>query len=141
MRWADHLSKIRIILADDHPRFPEIAEHLLGSDFEVVAKVGDGQAMFEAAMCLQPDIVVSDISMPGLNGIDAADLLQESGCKAKIIFLSVHIDAEFVRRCLLTGAFGYVLKSRIPTELVPAIYEVLAGHIFVSQYMSHENFS
>jgi DNA-binding NarL/FixJ family response regulator len=141
MRWADQLSKVRILLADDHPRFPEMAEHLLESDFEVVAKVGNGQALFEAATRLQPDIVVSDISMPILNGIDAADLLKESGCKARIIFLSVHSDPEFVRQCLLAGAFGYVIKSRIATELVPAIYDALAGHIFVSQHISHENFT
>lgn len=137
MRWADHLSKVRILLADDHPGFPDMAEHLLKPDFEVVAKVGNGRAMFEAAMRLQPDIIVSDISMPILNGIDAADLLKESGSKARIIFLSVHADVEFVRRCLLTGAFGYVVKSRILTELVPAVREVLAGHIFVSQNMPH----
>jgi DNA-binding NarL/FixJ family response regulator len=133
MRWADYLSKVRILLADDHPKFPEMAEQLLGSDFEVVAKVGNGQALFEAAMRLQPDIIVSDISMPILNGIDAADLLRKSGCKARIIFLSVHIDSEFVRECLLAGAFGYVVKSRVATELVPAIQEVLVGNIFVSQ--------
>jgi len=141
MRWADQLGKVRILLADDHPRFPEMAEHLLESDFEVVGKVGNGQALFEAATRLQPDIVVCDISMPILNGIDAADLLKESGCKARIIFLSVHSDSDFVRQCLLAGAFGYVIKSRIATELVPAIYDALAGHIFVSQHMSRENFT
>jgi len=103
----------------------------------VVAKVGNGQALFEAAMRLQPDIVVSDISMPILNGIDAADLLRDSGCKARIIFLSVHNDPEFIRQCLLVGAFGYVIKSRIATELVPAIHEALAGRIFLSQHTTH----
>jgi len=141
MRWADRLSKVKIVLADDHPRFPEMAERLLQSDFEVVAKVGNGRDLFEAAMRLQPDIVVSDISMPVLNGIDAADLLRESGCRAKIIFLSVHNDAEFVRQCLLAGAFGYVIKSRIATELLPAINEALAGHIFISQQVSDKNFA
>lgn len=136
MCWADQLSKVKILLADDHPRFPEMVEHLLESDFEVVAKVGNGQALFEAALRLQPDIVVSDISMPILNGIDAADLLRDSGCKAKIIFLSVHSDSDFVRQCLLAGAFGYVIKSRLATELVPAIQDVLAGNIFVSQHIT-----
>ena len=135
MRWADHLGKVRILLADDHPGFPEMAERLLESDFEVVAKVGNGQAMLEAAMRLQPDIIISDISMPILNGIDAADLLKESGCKARIIFMSVHVDSEFIRKCFFTGAFGYVVKSRIATELVPAIHEALGGRIFVSQHL------
>ncbi|HEY2547773.1 MAG TPA: response regulator transcription factor [Candidatus Acidoferrum sp.] len=128
---------MKILLADDHPGFPEMAEHLLGSDFTVVAKVGNGQDMFEAGMRLQPDIIVSDISMPMLNGLDAADLLMKAGCKARIVFLSVHNDSEFVRQGLLVGAFGYVVKSRITTELVPAIREALAGHIFVSQDASH----
>lgn len=135
MRWAHHLRKVRILLADDHPGFPEMAERLLASDFEVVAKVGNGQAMFEAAMRLQPDIIISDVSMPILNGMDAADLLKESGCKARIIFMSVHVDSEFIRKCFFTGAFGYVVKSRITTELVPAIHEALGGRIFVSQYI------
>ena len=137
--WADRLSKVKILLADDHPRFPEVVEQLLEPDFDVVAKVGNGQALFEAAMRLQPDIVVSDISMPILNGIDAADLLRNSGCKARIIFLSVHSDPEFIRQCLLAGAFGYVMKSRLATELVPAIYDALAGRIFLSQHTTHEN--
>jgi CheY-like chemotaxis protein len=136
MRWADHLNKVRIILADDHPGFPEIAEHLLESNFEVVAKVGNGQAMFDAAMRLQPDVIISDISMPILNGLDAAERLKKSGCKARVIFLTIHSDSEFIRKCLFNGAFGYVAKSRISTELVPAIHEALAGHIFVSQHIS-----
>ena len=139
MRWAEHLSKVRILLADDHPGFPEIAEHLLEPYFEVVAKVGDGQSMFEEAMRLKPNVIVTDISMPILNGIDAVDRLNESGCQARIIFLTVHLDAEFVRKCLSMGAFGYVLKSRIALELLPAVREALAGHIFVSQITPHEN--
>jgi len=136
MRWTDHLNKVRVLLADDHPSFPKMAEHVLQSEFDVVAKVSNGQAMFQEAIRLQPDIIISDISMPILNGIDAADLLRESGCKARIVFMSVHVDSEFIRRCLFTGAFGYVVKSRINTELVPAIREALAGHIFVSQHIS-----
>jgi len=134
MRWAEDLSRVRILLADDHPSFPEIAEDLLKSHFEVVAKVTNGQSMFETAMRLKPDIIISDISMPILNGIDAADRLKESGCQSRIIFLTVHFDSEFIRRCLFTGAFGYVVKSRISTELIPAIREALAGHIFISQH-------
>ena len=118
-----------------------MAEHLLESQFEVVAKVGNGQAMLDEAIRLKPDIIISDISMPILNGIDAADLLKEVGCQAKIIFLSVHFDSEFIRKCLFAGAFGYVVKSRITTELIPAIREALAGHIFVSQHVSQKNFT
>jgi len=131
--------KARILLADDHPRFPEIEQHLLETEFEVVGNVGNGQALFEAAMRLKPDVIVADISMPILNGIDAADRLKESGCKSRFIFLTVHSDPDFVRRCLAGGAFGYVAKSRIDSELVPAIREALAGNIFISQNLPPHN--
>jgi len=133
------LSKVRILLADDHPHFPEMEERLLEPEFEVVGKVCNGQALFEEAMRLRPEVIVTDISMPILNGIEAADCLKESGCNSRIVFLTVHSDTEFVRRCLSAGAFGYVSKSRIASELVPAIREALAGNIFVSRYLPHHD--
>jgi len=90
-------------------------------------------------MRLRPEVIVTDISMPILNGIEAADRLKESGCNSRIVFLTVHSDTEFVRRCLSAGAFGYVPKSRIASELVPAIREALAGNIFVSRYLPHHD--
>ena len=133
------MSKVRILLADDHPGFPEIEERLLESEFEVIGRVGNGQALFEEAMRLKPDVIVSDISMPILNGIEVADRLRESGCSSRIVFLTVHSDTEFVRRCLSAGAFGYVPKSRIANDLVPAIRAALEGSIFVSRYLPHAN--
>jgi len=103
--------------------------------------VGDGQALVDAALRLQPDVIVTDISMPILNGIEAADRLKDSGCKARIVFLTIHSDPDFVRRCLATGAYGYVVKPRLTVELIPAILEALAGRIFVSQNLAAENFS
>jgi DNA-binding NarL/FixJ family response regulator len=129
--WAG-LKKVQILLADDHPHFSDMVENLLGSTFEVVGKVGDGRALLEAAMKLKPDIIVTDISMPVLNGIDAADELQRAGCTSKIIFLTVHSDTDFVRTCIATGAFGYIVKPRVALDLVRAINEVLAGHLFIS---------
>jgi DNA-binding NarL/FixJ family response regulator len=133
IRRAGQLYKARILLADDHPRFPEVAEHFLEPEFEIVGKVADGQSLFDEAMRLNPDVVVTDISMPVLNGIEAVDKLKESGCKSQIVFLTVHTGSDFVHRCLSTGAVGYVLKSRIATELVPAVREALIGRIFVSK--------
>ncbi len=133
------MSKVRILLADDHPHFPEMEERLLEPEFEVVGKVCNGQALVEEAMRLRPEVIVTDISMPILNGIEAADRLKESGCNSRIVFLTVHSDTEFVRRCLSAGAFGYVPKSRIASELVPAIREALAGNIFVSRYLPHHD--
>jgi DNA-binding NarL/FixJ family response regulator len=142
--WArthrtDRLNKVRILLADDHPHFPEIEERFLEPEFEVIGKVCNGQALFDEAMRLKPDVIVTDISMPILNGIEAADRLKESGCNSRIVFLTVHSDADFVRRCLSTGAFGYVAKSRMASELVLAIREALAGGIFVSRHLAHES--
>jgi DNA-binding NarL/FixJ family response regulator len=128
-----HLSKASVLLADDHPQFPEIEERLLEPEFKVVGKVGDGQALFQLAMRLRPDVIVTDISMPILNGIEAAERLKESGCDSRVIFLTVHCDCDFIRRCISTGAFGYVVKSRIASELIPAIRGALAGNIFVSR--------
>jgi DNA-binding NarL/FixJ family response regulator len=132
IRRAVQLTKVRILLADDHPGFTEMAERFLEPEFEVVGKVTDGQSLFDAAMRLAPDLVVTDISMPVLNGIEAAHKLKEAGCKSRIIFLTVHRGADFVRRCIATGALGFVVKSRLATELVAAVREALAGHIFVS---------
>jgi DNA-binding NarL/FixJ family response regulator len=100
--------------------------------------VPDGQSLFDAARHLKPDVIVTDISMPILNGIEASKQLSESGSAAKIIFLTVHSDADFVETCLATGAVGYVLKSQIATDLIPAVQEALAGRIFVSPPFSNE---
>lgn len=128
-----HLSKASVLLADDHPKFPEMEERLLEPEFRVVGKVANGQSLFDEAMRLKPDVIVTDISMPILNGIEAAERLREFGCESRIIFLTVHSDCDFVRRCISTGAFGYVVKSRIGSELVLAIRGALAGDIFVSR--------
>ena len=105
---------------------------------EVVGSVSDGQSLFDAAKDLKPDVIVTDISMPILSGIEASKQLNESGSAAKIIFLTVHSDMDFVRACLATGAVGYVLKSRIMSDLLLAIHEVLAGRIFVSPPFSQQ---
>ena len=133
LRWRGKLHKMRVILADDHPNFPEIAERVLQPQFKVVAKVADGQRLFDEAMRLEPDLIVTDISMPVSNGIAAAERLRQSGCKSRIVFLTVHTDCELVERCLSAGAQAYVIKSRIGDELILAIQEALAGRIFISQ--------
>jgi DNA-binding NarL/FixJ family response regulator len=114
-----------------------MVERLLASTCEVVGSVPDGQSLFDAARRLAPDVIVTDISMPILNGIEASRQLNESGCTAKIIFLTVHSDADFVETCLAIGAFGYVAKSRFAIDLIPAIKEALAGHTFVSPTFSY----
>jgi DNA-binding NarL/FixJ family response regulator len=124
--------KIRILLADDHRRLLDIVQGLLEPTFDVVRCVEDGESLVEAAEKLQPDVIVTDISMPKLNGIEAADRLRESGSSSKIVFLTVHADPDFVQAVLKTGALAYVSKLRINTDLVVAIGEVVAGRMFVS---------
>jgi len=133
------LDKVKVLLADDHPRFPELVEHFLPPEFEIVGKVANGRSLVEQTMKLTPDIVITDISMPVLNGIEAADQLTALGCKSRIVFLTVHNDSDFVRRCLAAGAYGYVVKSRIAVELLPAIRGALSGHVFISRDLLHEN--
>lgn len=112
-------------------------ESLLASTCEVVGSVPDGQSLLDAARRLKPDVIVTDISMPILGGIEASRKLSASGCTAKIIFLTVHSDADFAEACLANGAVGYVLKSRIITDLIHAVQEALAGRIFVSLPSAH----
>jgi DNA-binding NarL/FixJ family response regulator len=126
------VNKTRVLLADDHPHFTELVETLLGLAFEVVGKVSNGKALIDAAISLKPDLILTDISMPVLNGIEAVDELHRSGCNSKIIILTVHSDADFVRSCLAVGAAGYISKPRVATDLQLAIRQVLAGQLFVS---------
>jgi DNA-binding NarL/FixJ family response regulator len=107
-------------------------EAIIEAAFEVVGAVGDGKALLETALSLQPDVIITDISMPTLSGIEAAKRLQESGSRAVVVFLTVHSDPDFVNACLSAGAFGYVVKIRMGTDLLPAVREALAGRVFVS---------
>jgi DNA-binding NarL/FixJ family response regulator len=125
------MSKIRILLADDHSGFMERVEELLDSAFDIVGKVKNGEALVAAALQLHPDVIVTDISMPILNGIEAALRLRELGSRAKIIFLKVHCDQDFRLACIEAGGTAYVLKSRLVSDLIPALHEALAHRKFV----------
>jgi DNA-binding NarL/FixJ family response regulator len=128
------LIRPRVLLADDHGALLEAESALLSPYFEVVGTVSDGAALVLAASHLLPDVIVTDISMPILTGIDAAHKLRASGSTAKILFLTVHREREFVEACLEAGALGYVQKSSMKHHLVPAIRAVLAGQSYVSQF-------
>jgi DNA-binding NarL/FixJ family response regulator len=119
--------RARVILADDHPEIIEDLRSLLQSEFDVVATVGDGHALIAAAEKLAPDVIVTDIAMPGLNGIAAAARILGSNPAARIVFVTVHNKPELVEKSLAIGALGYVLKLRAGEDLVPAIHAVLGG--------------
>jgi DNA-binding NarL/FixJ family response regulator len=123
---------VRILMADDSPSMLQAARRILEPEFEVVGTVDDGEAVLQAAQRLHPDIVILDISMGTLSGLEAARLLTSIGSKAKIVFLTVHKDPEFVEEAFSAGALGYVVKLRLGTDLLVAVREALVGHIFVS---------
>jgi len=114
------------------PEMRESVTQLLRHDFDIVGSAQNGEEAIEAAALLNPDLVVLDISMPILNGIQVASLLRESGCRAKVIFLTVHEDQDYVDAAFSVGASGYVFKSRVATDLIPAVEEVLQGYSFTS---------
>ena len=126
------MKKPRLLLADDHTILVEGLKALLAPEFEVVATAGDGRAVLEAAKEYQPDIILLDISMPGLNGIEAARRLKQSSLDAKLIILTMHGDLSFVRAAFEAGACGYVLKQSAATELVTALREVDTGRRYIS---------
>jgi DNA-binding NarL/FixJ family response regulator len=127
---SDH--RARILIADDHQPVLGRTACLLQAHFEVIGSVTDGKMLVQEALRLQPDVIVSDILMPGLNGLEAAHQLRERGCNAKFIFLSVYESADFVRASFSVGGSAYVTKARMGMDLVTAIKEVLQGRKFTS---------
>jgi len=132
------MSKTRVLLADDHTIVAEGLRSLLESEFEFVGTVGDGRALLEAARNLKPDVIVADISMPLLNGLDAARQLKRDGVKAKIVFLTMHAEAQLAAEAFRAGASGYVLKSSAGEELIAAIHEVAKGRAYVTPLITKD---
>ena len=128
----------RLLLADDHAAMLAQAVNRLTGTFEIVGSVSNGLDLLEAAARLKPDVVVLDITMPDLDGIEVARQLQRAGCHAKLVFLTVHQDADYVHAAFQAGGNAYVIKSRLASDLVPAIHEALAGRSFVSPTISEK---
>ena len=125
----------RLLLADDHPETAELLCSLLQPECDVIARVQDGVALVNAAARLAPDVIVSDVSMPGLDGIDAATLILRRNPAARVVFVSVHGDPFMVARGLATGALGYVLKVVAGDDLPLAVRAALRGERHVSQVL------
>ena len=134
-RGSSSDDSVRLLLADDNPSMLQAARRILEPEFQVVGTVQDGQALLEAADALRPDVLIIDISMGMLNGLEAARILTRSECKPKIVFLTVHQDQEFVEEAFSVGALGYVVKPRLGTDLLPAVREALVGRAFVSPHL------
>ena len=128
------MKRARILVAEDHKLMRNRVVRLLKREFEVVGAVDSGQALLEAALKLKPDVCVLDISMPLLSGIETAAQLKLSDSTAKVIFLTIHDDSDFVGAAFKSGAEGYVFKTRMAADLVVAVKEVMAGRTFLSSF-------
>jgi len=128
----------RVLLADDHLLVAEALKSLLSEEFELVGVVEDGRALVEEAARLKPDVIVADVAMPRLNGIDALIHLRESGDRVPVVFLTMHREVTFAQRALEAGASGFVLKHSAPVELVAAIRAALQGRTYLTPQLAGE---
>lgn len=126
----------RLLLADDHLLVAQALKSLLDPEFDLVGVVGDGRSLVEAADRLRPDVIVADITMPHLNGIDALAQLRQGGNPVPVVFLTMHRDVAFARRALEAGASGFVLKHSASVELISAVRAALAGKTFLTPQLA-----
>ena len=126
------MNRPRILIVDDHSELLRHATKLLESSFEIVGTAENGRELISKTIELHPDVVVTDISMPQLDGIHAVSQLHATGCDTRFVFLTVHVENEFIKACQHSGALGYVVKRRMRSDLVPAINEALCGRPFLS---------
>jgi DNA-binding NarL/FixJ family response regulator len=129
---------IRVLLADDNSILLNSVARLLENEFEVVARVADGTAAVRECERLHPHVVVLDISMANLSGIDVARRLRDSGSDSRIVFLTVHEDPDFISAAIGAGGRAYVAKSRLRTDLVVGIRAALAGELFISPTLLYD---
>lgn len=132
------MSRVRILLADDHRIVTEGVKALLVPEFDLVGVVEDGRAMVEAAKVLKPDVIVADISMPHLNGLEALEEIEKFDRHVRVIFLTMHRIAAYALRALTAGAVGFLLKHSAPEELVLAVRTAAQGHTFISPMLAGE---
>ena len=126
------MAKTRILLADDHTFLLQACQKMLESEFDIPAVFTDGRSLVEKAPGLKPDVIIVDISMPLLNGLDAAKELKKLIPGVKMIFLTMYPDADLAREAISAGASAYLLKTSAASELIKAIHEALKGRVYVT---------
>lgn len=131
------MNRPRVLLAEDHAETAARLRKLLGRDFDVVESVEDGAALLNAAVRLSPDVIVTDIAMPGVDGIAAATEIRRDNPNARIVLVTVHAEPMLVEAGLSAGALGYVLKDTAGDDLVAAVRAALDGQRYVSSELSH----
>ena len=129
------VKRVRVVLADDHREFIAKIRAILDDEFEIIQVAENGNQAVRAVLAMDPDVLVTDISMPILDGLQAARTIQEAHCRAKIVFLTIHEGGDFIAAAFSAGGTGYVTKRRLSTDLVFAIRESMKGHTFVSNSM------
>jgi DNA-binding NarL/FixJ family response regulator len=129
----------RILIADDHTLVAELCRKLLEIEFQVVGTVSNGRAMVRAAAELRPDIIVVDVAMPILNGLDAGQQVKEMLPAVKLIFLTMNSDIELAAEAFRRGASGYLLKTCAASEMVNAVHDVLSGKSYMSKSLRRED--
>ena len=132
------MKRPRLLLADDHKIVLEGLRGILEPEFEIVGAVEDGRALVAEAERMSPDVVVADISMPGLNGMDAARQIKKMDEQIKIVFLTMHSDVSYAAGAFDAGASGFVLKHSAPQELITAIREAMQGRTYVTPMIAGE---
>jgi DNA-binding NarL/FixJ family response regulator len=132
------MDKIRVLLADDHQIFLEGLKGLLEPEFDLVGTVEDGRTLVKEAERLRPDVIVTDISMPLLNGIEAVRQIKKSNHQIKVIFLTMHPDVSFASLAFEVGASGYVIKNSASHELITAINNAMMGKTYVTPEIAGE---
>jgi len=127
------MSRPRLVLADDHPETRALLRGLLDTEFDVVGLVADGPALVRAAQLLTPDVIVTDIGMPGMDGIAAATEVLRTNPGMRVVFVSVHDERYVVKSGIAAGGLGYVLKLAAGEDLIPAVRAALLGQIHISK--------
>ena len=133
------MTRSRVLIADDHAILLDAFKRLLEPEYEVVGAVADGQALVQAAESLKPDVIIADISMPLLNGLDAAERLMERVPGVKLVFLTVSEDPEVAAEAIRRGAAGYVLKKSASSELFEALRQVLEEKTYITPAISQDS--
>jgi len=130
------VSRARVLVADDHQAMLESVVSVLTREHDVIATVPNARSLIDAAKSLDPDVLVVDVQMPGLCGIAAAHCLKGGGCRAKLVFVTMHPEREYIQDCMALGSVGFVAKDRLALDLLPAVRSVLQGQPFVSPSIS-----
>jgi DNA-binding NarL/FixJ family response regulator len=131
-------SRPRVLIADDHTLVAELCKRLLETEFDVVGVVGDGRALLRAADKLKPDVIVVDLAMPVLNGLDAGQQVKEILPAVKLVYLTMNPDVDVAAEAFERGASGYLLKTCAAAEMVVAVRQVLRGKSYISKGMSRD---